>query len=320
MIKFAGIDILLEPATFLWIIEERIVSAPKIKQYPEGIFVVSNCFILTFEHLRLEKPKLIRAFVSDYLMRVLGHFGFRVERIVDKSKVQDFLDQLRPITTEVELIRIGGNDDGGYLIPNDLGGIIALFSPGVAETATFELEIAQKGIKSYLADYSVDNSPSEHEYIEFDKKFIGSRNNDQFMTLAEWVNSKQLPEVGDLLLQMDIEGSEYETILSTANDLLGRFRILVIEFHFLDKVSTYFGNKLIIETFSKLLTQFKIVHIHPNNCCAPILIHGKRIHPCIEVTFFRRDRFEKSNPTTNFPHALDRPNLKGKPDYQLILK
>jgi hypothetical protein len=139
------------------------------------------------------------------------------------------------------------------------------------------------------------------------------------MTLAEWVHSKQLPEVGDLLLQMDIEGSEYETILSTTNDLLSRFRILVIEFHFLDKVSTYFGNKLIIETFSKLLTQFEIVHIHPNNCCAPILIHGMRIHPCIEVTFFRRDRFKESNPTLNFPHMLDRPNIKKKPDYQFIL-
>ena len=262
---------------------------------------------------------MIREFVNNYMMKIVGYFGLRVERYVDKSKVREFVELLRPVTTEVGLIRVGGNDDGGYLIPNDLDGIIALFSPGVAQTATFELEIANRGIKSYLADYSVENSPSEHENIQFDKLFIGSRNNEQFKTLSEWVHSKELPEVGDFLLQMDIEGSEYETILTTSNDLLSRFRIVVIEFHYLDKASTYFGNKMITETFSKLLTQFEIVHIHPNNCCAPVLIHGMRIHPCIEVTFLRRDRFRNSSPTLIFPHQLDRPNLKGKTDHQLIL-
>ena len=262
---------------------------------------------------------MIKALMSNWLIRIFGHFGIRVEKYVEKRKVLDFLEQLRPVTTEVELIRVGGNDDGGYLVPNDLDGIIALFSPGVAQTATFELEIANRGIRSYLADYSVDQSPSEHKYIQFDKKFVGSRNDEQFMTLAEWVHSKNLPVAGDLLLQMDIEGSEYETILSTTQDLLSRFRILVVEFHYLDKVSTYFGNKIIIETFSKLQSQFEIVHIHPNNCCDPVAIHGLQIHPCIEVTFLRRDRFQDSSPTSTFPHLLDRPNIKGKPDHRLIL-
>ncbi len=258
---------------------------------------------------------MVWAFLFKYGSRTLGFFGLRVEQCVDRNTVRDFVELLRPVTTEVELIRIGGEDDGGYLIPNDLHGIIALFSPGVAETASFELEIANRGIKSFLADYSVEKSPSKHENIQFEKKFIGSRNNEQFLTLSDWIRSKDIPKVGDLLLQMDIEGSEYETILSTTSDILRRFRILVIEFHYLDKVSTYFGNKVITETLSKLLTEFEIVHIHPNNCCPPFAIHGMKIHPCIEVTFLRRDRFLNSSPTLRFPHALDRPNVKEKPDY-----
>ena len=250
------------------------------------------------------------------VLTIFGHFGLKIEKYVEPTKIRDFVELLRPLTTEIELIRIGGEDDGGYLIPNDLHGIIALFSPGVAETATFELEIANRGIKSYLADYSVEKSPCLHENIQFDKKFIGTKKNEQFTTLTEWVDSKELPDEGDLLLQMDIEGSEYEVILSSSFELLSRFRIIVIEFHFLDKASTYFGNKVITETFAKLLTHFEIVHIHPNNCCAPIAIHGMRIHPCIEVTFLRRDRFLESKPTTHFPHVLDRPNIKGKSDFR----
>ena len=248
-------------------------------------------------------------------MWMFGIFKLKLERYVDEQKVQDFIVQLRPFTTNVELIRIGGDDDGGYLIPNDLNEIIALFSPGVDFTASFELELANQGINCYLADYSVDSSPSKHELIHFDKKFIGSKTDEKFTTLSEWIQSKDLPENGDLLLQMDIEGSEYETILSIDDDLLQRFRILVIEFHRLDGISTFFGNKMITETFSKLLRHFEIVHIHPNNCCAPVFVYGKQLFPCIEVTFHRRDRFENSIQTQTFPHVLDRPNIKKKRDH-----
>ena len=39
---------------------------------------------------------------------------------------------------------------------------------------------------------------------------------------------------GDLLLQMDIDGDEYETLLSMPILLQKRFRIIVVEFHYLD--------------------------------------------------------------------------------------
>jgi len=45
---------------------------------------------------------------------------------------------LRPYTTDKELIRLGAEKDGGYLIPNDLAGIEACFSPGVGNEFNFE--------------------------------------------------------------------------------------------------------------------------------------------------------------------------------------
>lgn len=260
-----------------------------------------------------------KSFFYDGAVKFFGVFGLKVEKYVEYNKVRDFLELLRPVTTEFELMRVGGEEDGGYLIPDDLQGVVALFSPGVAKSATFELEIAERGIRSFLADFSVEESPCDHENIEFDKKYIGSKNNDQFITLTDWIQSKYIPEDADLLLQMDIEGSEYETILSTSAIVLRRFRILVIEFHYLDKVSTYFGNKMAIETLNKILLDFEIVHIHPNNCCPPFSIHGFKVHPCMEVTFLRRDRFVDSIPTSRFPHTLDRPNIKSKGDYSFNL-
>ena len=54
------------------------------------------------------------------------------------------------------------------------------------------------------------------------------------MTMESWVNESIGDASGDLLLQMDIEGYEYETLLAMPDSLLRRFRIIVVEFHSLD--------------------------------------------------------------------------------------
>ena len=55
------------------------------------------------------------------------------------NELKELIKALRPVKTKFDLIRIGGANDGGYLIPDDLEGIAACFSPGVADTASFEV-------------------------------------------------------------------------------------------------------------------------------------------------------------------------------------
>ena len=125
---------------------------------------------------------------------------------------------VRPYSTNHELIRIGGNSDGGYLVPDDLFGVMNCFSPGVSETANFEFDLANRKIKSFLADYSVEKSPIENELIDFEKKYLGAETNEIYMTLNDWVNRK-CPHDNDLILQMDIEGSEYAVLFDSSEEL-----------------------------------------------------------------------------------------------------
>jgi hypothetical protein len=219
--------------------------------------------------------------------------------------------KLRPVDCGIDLIRLGGPADGGYLIPDDLKEIKYCFSPGVNTIAEFENQLADRGITSFLADFSVDRSPIAREEVVFDKKYLGASDRDEFFTLSTWKDKYLKDYTGDLLLQMDIEGFEYEVILSAPDSLLNQFRIIVIEFHALDKLFDSFTFGIFASCFDKLLQNFNVVHIHPNTT-SEIVGRGEiQIPKSMEFTFLNKRRAQQANPILKFPHPLDEDNEPG---------
>jgi hypothetical protein len=222
-----------------------------------------------------------------------------------KEMLKSFLINLRPYDSGHKLIRIGSAGDGGYLVPDDLQGITKCFSPGVDQLSDFEYDCAERGMEVFLADASVESPATEHPNFSFLKKFLGSINGGDFMTLESWVFAASSPEE-ELLLQMDIEGAEYEVLLSTPEDILRRFRIIVIEFHGLEQLfdRNYFD--LAVVAFNKVLKTHVCVHIHPNNYYPDVFqSFGFSFPSLAEFTFIRRDRVVNLEPITHFPHPLD---------------
>lgn len=213
------------------------------------------------------------------------------------------LPSLYPIATDRTLIRFGPEGDGGYLIPDDLDGIQACFSPGVSVTSGFELDCAKRGMDVFMADGSVDHPADQHPLFHFRKTFLGGRTREGFVSLADWLTGSVGDECGDLMMQMDIEGYEYEVINQTPRETLSRFRVIVVEFHnlcFFDR-KKFRALKKIVETHSCL-------HIHPNNCCGTTQIRTLTIPTVMEFTFLRKDRVGRFDFETKFPHPLDRDN------------
>jgi len=253
--------------------------------------------------------KLLNSIVAS-----IHRSGIYIERVLPSASSANLAELIAPKMTDYELIRIGELADGGYLIPDDVEGIQAVFSPGVAETCSFEMFFADRGVPCFLVDLSVERPPMDHTNIFFQKKNLGLINDIHTVTLDTWIKSSANANYTDLILQMDIEGAEYEVLFSTPIEVLCQFRILVIEFHRLDSIDTYFGNKMILGVFNRLLEFFTIVHIHPNNCSPIIKVGGTEMHPVAEFTFLRKDRISKSKFSTKFPHHLDVKNVKNNPD------
>jgi hypothetical protein len=235
------------------------------------------------------------------------------------EQIKELIKALRPVKTKFNLIRIGGKNDGGYLIPNDLKGIVACFSPGVADTASFEVDLCKRGIGSHLADGSVDGAPKGFSPLSFTKKYIDGYNDETNITLFSWVLGTNAYQFGeDLILQMDIEGGEYASIIAAPACILKKFRVICIEIH---DVHHWFNNPIawgVAQTFfAKLTEDFHVVHNHPNNNCQFIQIEDVLMPTVFELTLLRKDRAEPTGYCDQFPHPLDQPNVLDKPDRPL---
>jgi len=249
--------------------------------------------------------------IRRVIFLVLHIFGFKIhlERNTDNKLIRNFLETTRPVGSGLELIRIGGAGDGGYLLPNDLEGITAIYSPGVSDTSDFEYFFAEKDIDCYLLDYSVDSPAINHNKFNFSKRYLGSSTFEHFVSLSNWLSENK--ETGqDLILQMDIEGAEWEILESIEIQTLRAFRIMVVEFH--DMANRLFNNDKFEQSkkiFDLLLDEFQIVHVHLNNCCKTVNSRGVFLAPVWEVTFLRKDRVLFEDHSYTLPHKLDRPNL-----------
>jgi hypothetical protein len=144
--------------------------------------------------------------------------------------------------------------------------------------------------------------------FHFSKKYVGASSNTDFITLDDWVRAAILETEPDLILQIDIEGFEYEVFLSASDRLLRRCRIIVAEFHSLDQLWNRPFFDIARRAFEKLLQTHACVHIHPNNCSGLSKNADIEIPHVMEFTFIRRDRIRRSSTRLRFPHPLDRDN------------
>ncbi|RBI73085.1 hypothetical protein DQW77_09535 [Roseovarius sp. TE539] len=225
---------------------------------------------------------------------------------------------LRPVETTTPLIRVGAFGDGGYLVPDDLHGIAACYSPGVSRQSTFELDLAKHGIPSFMADASCDGPVIDIPGGKFMRKFVGPHDTEDRISIASWVSQTDPGPGTDLLLQMDIEGDEYPTIATIPDPLLERFRIIVLELHRLPSIISkepFF--KRATPAIEKLVTFHEVVHLHANNASGAVVIDGVRIPRVVEVTLLRRDRATITGPVTGLPHPLDRRHKPDLPDLEL---
>jgi len=235
--------------------------------------------------------------IADYWFAVasglVAKLGVSLSKGAKPAESIEALSMLLKPTVSRPMLRVGGHGDGSYAIPDDLNGITHCFSPGVGPSSAFEFELAERGIDVLLADASVAGPAAKHKRFRFRPAYLASFSDPsrQLISMEDWVQSECGNEPqAELILQMDIEGGEYEIIHSMDEALLQKFRIVVVEFHHLNQLRHGIMCRYMGGACQKLLKHFRICHVQENWAAGGFSLAGKRYSRLLEVTLVRNDR------------------------------
>ncbi len=250
--------------------------------------------------------KLLKRLIRLFLLKL----NINVYLFSSKEDILKFINLFNiKLPKNINLIRVGSNNDGGYLVPNILDKISYCYSLGIGKNVSFENDLHKKGISSFGADGNIDKLPENIKDYNFINKNIGLIDDDKNLRFETMVNSNT-PDDNSLIAQIDIEGGEYSVLVDTPFNILEKFKIIIIEFHNLNKISDKIIYNFYFQSLQKILQKFNICHMHINNAEQPIKIKNIYIPPLIEITFLRKDFYDGDLQQVVIPNNLDEKNVK----------
>lgn len=211
-------------------------------------------------------------------------------------------------------IRLGKQNDGGYVIGDLNGKYDAYFSCGVSNEESFTEDFLNNYDISKSNCFAFDGTINDYPYqyttsINFIKKNIGYFNNNKTTNLLEHIQPYE-----NIFLKMDIDGGEYSWFTALTEDDLNKFKQITMEMHGInddDYDIPFFIKVNILKLLNK--THY-IIHAHGNNHRGEV----NGVPDVIELTFVRKDYFSEipllnfdplPSPTLDFPNSRCRPDL-----------
>jgi hypothetical protein len=235
-----------------------------------------------------------------------------------QERVEPILRRLEPMrATQRGKIRIGKEADGGYVMLEDFAGIGAAYSIGICDEVSWDVAMAERGIEVFQYDHTIDRLPLEHPRFHWSKTGLGPRATADLETLPRLLDRNGHRGRDDLLLKCDIEGCEWDVLAGLPDDCLGHFRQIVIEIHFLERLTDPEFAALVGRAVAVLTAGHRVIHVHANNHRPYAIVGGIPLPSVLELTLVRTRDVGLEPSAELFPGPLDSPCYRGRADFRL---
>ena len=235
----------------------------------------------------------------------------------NQQNILRLLRMLRTSSASCPKIRVGASGDGGYVVNDDLSELDGVVSIGIGTDVSFDLALAEQGVPIFQYDHTVERPPVEHARFVFRKLEWARNDSGTTRSLDAMITENQLAARRNLLLKFDVEGAEWDAIHSVTPATLSLFRIIVAEFHWLERIADPNHFEVMWQVFSKLTAQHVPTHLHANNYGGVVLVEGVILPRLLEITLLRRDRAQFVAESHPVPTMLDYRNNPEIPELVL---
>ena len=240
--------------------------------------------------------------------------------IIEEPEKAEYFKELRKLlkTMDVDIhakyIRVGGSNDGGYIMLDDFVSINIAYSFGIGNDVTWDLDMAKRGIDVFQYDHTISALPEYHTKFHFNKIGIAGKDDiDQnFLSMETILNRNGHYKSLDMVLKMDVEGAEWDFLNYSIT--LPQFSQIVLELH---EITDIYGEKKIINALNNINRSHQLVWIHGNNYGVAEKTGDIIIPETLEATYVRREDYSFRDSVRHFPMELDMPNNAKREDYIL---
>jgi hypothetical protein len=249
-------------------------------------------------------PRTSASMARSHVLLALSRDRFRSE----------LFDELRPVALpDCRMERVGGAHDGGYLMcGNLLGSVAAGYSYGIGPADSWGCDVARRfAVPVHQYDCFDPGRPvCPGGATVFHDECIAPRRSEDGGRVFDTLESQlaRNGHAGRVVVKMDVEGAEWDSLLQAPTGVLERIDQLVIELHGV-------GEEKHVAVVRRLKQYFHVANVHFNNhTCLP------RIDPfpahVYEVLFVNKRIATAGAPRPWGPHPLDEPNDPKLPDCQ----
>ena len=227
----------------------------------------------------------------------------------------------------------GLKKDGGYVLTDDLKNIKIAYSFGIDGEYSFDMHIADNDIDVYMYDpfikgldfskYNLNNGQDFKNNIDYYQQKLhffkigitGSKKHHNMKTLQEILNDNGHLNEKDMILKMDVEYAEWDALNELSEDILKKFKYIIIEYHLWKK-----ADGLKFNVLKKLLKLHQVIFIRFNNGGELIKFGHNKICSAVEVTYMLKEGNKFVLDSSIYPlKEINFTNFKNRPSVDFDL-
>ena len=201
-----------------------------------------------------------------------------------------------------ERILIGRRMDGSYVILDDFKNVRVAYSFGIRREIQFDKNLADRGIDVYMYDHTIDSLPYDHDKFHWKKIGITGKNksNNLLKSLEELIIENGHSSEENMILKMDVEHAEWESLKDISFKILNQFKYILIEYHFKNE-SLANETLLYYNVIKKIHKTHQVFYLRCHNLYSVVNFGNNRFCKYLEVSYIIKKDYEFTNDPSIYP-------------------